>query len=135
MITSRCQMCGQPKDADQIMREFREGAEGLCPSCVARRSELQEYVVRQNAAIAEENAKREAMGEKLLPTLDASSVIREGMKSRVMPTMGHIDPRTGFNPGFVDPRYTGLGMGAKLPPNAIPLPPALAPEVPPGAAQ
>ncbi len=133
MITSRCQMCGQPKDADQIMREFREGAEGLCPNCTSRKNELREYVVRTNKDIEEENVKRSERGEAPLPFLDASSVIREGMKSRVMPTMDHMDPRTGFNPGFVDPRYTGLGMGAKLPPNAIPL--GSAPDLPPAGAQ
>lgn len=133
MITSRCPTCGSLKDAAQLAREFREGAEGNCPSCQTHRNELREYAVKENNRIAEENEQRKARGDSELPFLDVSAVIRQGMHARgSLPSQGHADPRTGFQPGFHSTNVNNLGMGAKIPPGAqILRPGAPAPELPP----
>jgi hypothetical protein len=118
MITSHCQTCGNAKDSATITKEFREGAQAECTECQQRRNGLREFVTRENAEIEKKNTERVTRGEVPLSLLDASSIIREGMVSRVLPVMGHMDPRTGFNPGLVDPRMAGLGMGSKVPANA-----------------
>ena len=117
MITTVCHTCGGPKDP-------ANWGDNECPTCTARRQELQEYVIKENHRIEEENKTRETNKLEPLPYFDMSAVIRQGMQSRgAFPMASHVDPRTGFVPGRVDPRFNNLGMGAHIPPNVTPATP------------
>lgn len=130
MLTTHCTHCGSPKSPETYANDF-------CTACETVVKETAEFVARENAAreaveaenrkLIEKNreglengsVKPEAIGLKpVQPLIDPVEARKDALLRRAHNLRGSAaDPRSPFDPGLRDARYSNLGMGAKVSPN------------------